>query len=116
MLLAFLMLLSGGAGALYSQGYWDTWEDRRDELKAELIATMESVPEAAKEPLAECLTNMSLNAAAQLECSLANEPSLIEQLTSCADAVGQRQALGFGVFACIMQVQAQLGEAEQETP
>jgi hypothetical protein len=116
MLLGLLVLLAGGGtGYLYSTGYWDTWADKKDELKSAFVAELEAqgAPAEVREPFAECLASGGTELAEQLECPIAKEPDLATQIQNCANEKGAQQDLGMVVVGCIMQVQAQMGGEEQ---
>jgi len=116
MLLGLLVLLAGGGtGYLYSTGYWDTWADKKDDLKAAFVADLEAqgAPAEVREPFAECLAAGGSALADELECPIADEPELAVQIQNCASEKGAQQDLGMVVVGCIMQVQAQLGASEE---
>jgi hypothetical protein len=111
MLLPLLILLGAGgtAGYLYQDGYWDTWADKKDALKAEFVAELEGqAPAEVVEPFAECLAAGGSALAAELECPIAAEPALAQQVQDCANAKGAQQDLGMVVVGCLMEVQAKL--------
>jgi hypothetical protein len=116
MLLGLLVLLAGGGtGYLYSTGYWDTWADKKDALKAQFVSELEEqgAPAEVREPFAECLASGGSALADELECPVPQEGDLAVAVQQCANEKGAQQELGMVVVGCIMQVQAQLGAGEE---
>lgn len=117
MLVALLVLLSGGAAGLYGSGYWDTWEDKKEEvaahfraqLDAEEAATGQAIPEVAKKTFSECAAESLTTLAQEAGCEL-GEPA-VETLVACAEKDQQlNMAGGMALMNCIFQAQAAAAE------
>lgn len=123
MLLALLLVLSGGAGVAYHQGYWDTWEDRKEEVAAhfydklvqEEAASGQPIPEVAKTTFANCVADGLTALAEESGCEL-GEPA-VETLVKCAekDQVMNLQG-GFLLMNCIMAAQQAAAAEAPEVP
>jgi hypothetical protein len=129
MLVALLVLLSGGAAGLYSTGYWDTWEDKKEEVAAHFRAQLDKeeaeagqpIPEVGKKVFSECSASALTTLAEEAGCEL-GEPAM-DALVACAKKDPDFNAQGgFALMNCLMEAQtaamleAMGGAAEQEAP
>lgn len=76
---ALVALIALGGGGLYANGYWDTWEDRTEQVASEIEADMrmkaegQDVPETVFKTFAPCAAKVVVSTAQELECELNKE-------------------------------------------
>lgn len=107
-LLIVLGLGGGTAGYLYHDGYWDTWADRQEAIKADFVEQLQGqAPQEVVEAFAGCLATGGTELAEQLGCDVPDaDANGREAVQECAVEKGGEQQLGMVMLTCILQAQA----------
>ena len=109
LLLGVLTLLAGSAGGLYHAGYFDSWADKKAEVKQLLIEQIDAqgaeLPAEMKEKYVDCAAEKLVELAASAECELDGLAPVMPQLEQCLQESGAAQLVPMIVMICAMQAQ-----------
>ncbi len=99
--------LIGVCAALYQNGYWDTWADKKDALVAEVQGSLDPrMPEKARTLFSECVSDKLLPMADAAGCRLNGGP-VQPQVVACLKPMHAKEASN-AVLECIAFVQEQM--------
>lgn len=114
LVLLLLLILSG---ILYNKGYWNSWEDERDEIYEEIMVAIhiDGASPRTKELFSTCMADELVKIAKAISCPHYIKRPFIDQINEC---MGENEAmasfmLGNSIQACQFEV---LKKIKEETP
>ena len=114
-LMGVLVVLLGVAGGLFKAGYWDTWQDRRDDLYTELLPQIQQGvgDEALGTAITGCMADNLIKFAAGMECIHSGLEPALPQIGQCIMDTGTEAVLQQLAFMCSMKA---LMEGQGQVP
>lgn len=109
LLVTMLSMLLVLAAFQFRAGYWDTWEDKKSEIKAELDEMLSAdLAPKVKELIRDCVSDAIIEIAVDLDCEV-SKTNHLGAVGKCIaeNNMGQKLNVKF-IIGCMDKIQAEL--------